>query len=299
LGAIVTILNLAFATFTQQLITSEVRSTRDMTAVATPFARSHRYRAINLEGTFEDGEPLFSVDFLTLSAIIGSGLQGNNAQPLQVKCPSGDCRYPTDIPSLAISGSCTDVTDHLDNKGSCKWEVPPCNKTTPDGDSSAGLCGAVGEPCKYRLPTGPSLTFQPGHNATISNDIFSIWNATNLAGTAGQSVGPYYPEISSIVHNDMSYAYIMKFADIGLPPGVAGPFINGTQDATSGTLPPMQAYECALWLCTYAPQSSRAHTDTHTHSPRLLRHLRQERDNHVQRDRKLFVSGQPTESNLG
>ncbi|KAI1196801.1 hypothetical protein F5X97DRAFT_303984 [Nemania serpens] len=40
----------------------------------------------------------------------------------------------------------------------------------------------------------------------------------------------------------------MKFATIGLPPSLAGPFINGSQDGSRPALPPMQGHECALWL---------------------------------------------------
>ncbi|KAI0468505.1 hypothetical protein F4859DRAFT_205760 [Xylaria cf. heliscus] len=246
LGAIVTILNLAFATFTQQLITSEVHNTNDSTAVAKPFPRSQRYVSIKIPIGVEDGLSPYSVDFSTLSAIIGAGL-GNIAQPLQAQCPSGDCTYRQEIPSLAIAGSCTDVTDHLDNKGTCSWDLPPCNLTTDSGVGSDLLCGAVGKPCKYSLPTGPTLTFQPGHNATKANDIFAIWNATNLAGTDG-FVGAFQAPIPSIAYNDTSRSYIMKFAAIGLPPSIAGPWINSSQDTSTPPLPPMQAHECALWL---------------------------------------------------
>ncbi|KAI1752666.1 hypothetical protein F4782DRAFT_111028 [Xylaria castorea] len=241
LGAIVTILNLAFATFTQQLIISEVHNMRDTTTIAKPFPRTQRYASIVMKDGVELGVPSYQVDFSTLSTIIGAGL-GNIAQPLQAQCPSGDCTYLTEIPSIAIDGSCTEVTDQLDNKGSCSWELPPCNKTTPDGFESDDLCGAVGKPCKYSLPTGPTLSFQPGYNILVTNDLYAIWNATNLAGD-----GPH-PDIPSIAYNDTSRAYIMKFAAIGLPPSVAGPFINGSKGASKTTLPPMQAHECALWL---------------------------------------------------
>ncbi|KAI0908254.1 hypothetical protein F4823DRAFT_564025 [Ustulina deusta] len=118
---------------------------------------------------------------------------------------------------------------------------------------------------------GPALAFQPGYNATKANDTFAIWNATNLAGTDG-SVGPYHPEVPSIAHNDTSCSlYIMKFAAIGLLPSIAGSLIDGTQDESTGTLSPMQAHECALWLCIYASKPTRAHTDIH--SPGLLRPL--------------------------
>ncbi|KAI1163085.1 hypothetical protein F5B18DRAFT_672625 [Nemania serpens] len=231
LGAIVTILHLAFATFTQQLITSEVRNARDPTAVARPFSRSQRYGGLNALSGLGEGVNPYSGDFSTLSAIIGAGL-GNTAQFLQAQCPSGDCTYPIDISSLAIARSCTDVTNQLDNKGSCRWDVPPCNDTTPDGFQEVGFCGAVGKPC---------------HNPEKAGDIFAIWNATNLAGTDGYS-GPYHPEVPSIAYSDTSRQYIMKFATIGLPPSVAGPFINGSEDGSTPALPPMQAHECALWL---------------------------------------------------
>ncbi|KAI1740461.1 hypothetical protein F4680DRAFT_448216 [Xylaria scruposa] len=236
LGAVVTILNLAFATFTQQLITSEMHSTRDMTTIAKPFPRSQRYASMILKNGVENGVPSYQVDFSTLSTIIGAGL-GNIAQPLQVQCPSRDCTYLTEIPSIAIDGSCTDVTDQLDNKGSCSWEMPPCNKTTPEGFGSEDLCGAVGKPCKYSLPTGPSLTFQPGYNILKKADLWAIWNATNLAGD-----GPHL-DLPSIAYNDTSRSYIMKFAAIGLPPSLAGPFINSSRGASKSTLPPMQAHE--------------------------------------------------------
>ncbi|TRX94188.1 hypothetical protein FHL15_004956 [Xylaria flabelliformis] len=185
----------------------------------------------------ELGVPSYQVDFSTLSTIIGAGL-GNIAQDLQAQCPPGaDCTYLTEIPSIAIDGSCTDVTDHLDNKGSCSWELPPCNKTTSEGFQSDDLCGAVGKPCKYSLPTGPTLTFQPGYNILKTADLYAIWNATNLAGD-----GPH-PDIPSIAYNDTSRSYIMKFAAIGLPPSVAGPFINGSKNTSRSPLPPMQAHE--------------------------------------------------------
>ena len=250
LGAIVTILNLAFATFTQNLIAPATHNTRDVAAIARPFPRSQRYVANSEAGI--GGIPK-SVDISTLSAIIAAGLQGNNAQPLQAQCPSGNCTYPSGIPSLAVSGSCTDVTSHLDNKGTCTYTTPPCNISLSNGDQDDFNCGPSGEPCKYSLPTGSTLTFQPGYNTGKEAHLYSIWNATDLTS----SPPDYAPEIPSIAYNDTSTTYLMKFAAIGLPFSNAGAYVNSTDgEIGQGTLPPMQAHECALWLGTYTSNDS-------------------------------------------
>ncbi|KAI0973611.1 hypothetical protein F4678DRAFT_406196 [Xylaria arbuscula] len=242
LGAIVTILNLAFATFTQNLIAPETLKMKDPTLLAQPFARSQRYVANSENGI---GGTQKSVDISTLATIIAAGLQGNNAQPLKAQCPSGSCTYPTGIPSLAVVGSCTDVTSHLDHKGTCTYTTPPCNITTDDGDYDDFLCGPSGDPCTYSLPTGPFLKFQPGYDTGKEADLYSIWNATDLASSP-----PHYPpEIPSFAYNDTSRMYLMKFAAIGLPFSAAGAYVTSVNKTIDqGTLPPMQAHECAMWL---------------------------------------------------
>lgn len=240
-GAVVTILNLAFATFTQQLISTEVLNKKIATAKPFPRSQSYQPTALSSSGfTYSGGTPDL-LDFRTVSAIIGAGLQSNNALPLVPNCQTGNCTYPKPVPTLAMCGGCTDVTDKLDNQGTCEWNTPPCYK------SNSLDCGAAGKPCTYSLPTGPSLIFQPGDN---DNDLYAIWNATNLLPVTDN----HNAATPSIAFDDDWKVYPLKIATIGLPPSVADPFvakISAQPDGSvKGTLPPMQAYECAVWFCT-------------------------------------------------
>lgn len=88
LGAIATLLNLAFATFTQQLITTEYKN-KDVGS-AKPFATSQRFNVVTPGGaTLSEDEQL--TDFSTVAAIVGAGLQGNNALPFAPECSTGNC----------------------------------------------------------------------------------------------------------------------------------------------------------------------------------------------------------------
>ena len=191
---------------------------------ARPFPQCRQYDATSV------------VDSSTKAAIIASSVQGNNAVPLQPQCPTGNCTFPHNIPTLAICGSCTDVTDRLDNGNTCDWSLS-ANK--PEG-----------KPCVYKLPNGPSLEFLPAHSVDTRPGPFAIWNATNLLGANGDGdLTVKRPDLSSLAYSDASVVYVMKFATIGLPPSVADPLLRHSA-ADHGSLPKMQAQECALWFCT-------------------------------------------------
>jgi hypothetical protein len=237
-GAVVTVFNLAFATFTQQLISTEIFNVK--VGTARPFARSESYSPAIQNNAYDNEQQPGYLDYRTVAAIIGAGMQGNNALPLAPKCQTDNCTYPTMVPTLAVCGGCTNVTDKLDNQGTCEWTNPPCNKSiTTD-------CGAAGKPCTYSLPTGPSLTFQPGISG---KDLYAIWNATNLLSVPGNG----YAASTSIAYDNDGVVYPMKFATIGLPPSQANSFVADTVQKAYpvkyGSLPPMQAHECAIWFC--------------------------------------------------
>ena len=226
MGAIVTLLNLAFLSFTQQLISTE-RVLSPYTDFVQPFPRSRTYSAPTLSANN-------SVDYGTKSAIIAASLQGDNAAPFQLSCSSGNCTYQYNIPTLALCGGCTNITDQLDNRGTCNWTVPVC----PD---STTQCTVKGNVCAYKLPNGHELLFQAGF--TSGAGLWSVWNATNVNSDSS---------VSALVYDDSWHNYVMKFEAIGLPISRAVPML---QDASSdpqagGTLPALTAQECALWFCT-------------------------------------------------
>lgn len=138
---------------------------------------------------------------------------------------------------MAICGSCTDVTDRLDNADTCDWALPNDETET------------VGKPCVYSLPTGPSLEFLPANSVNARPGPFAIWNATNLLGAKGDGDSSVNePDRPSLAYNDDSVVYVMKFATIGLPPNTAEPLLRNSAQY-HGTLPKMQGQECALWFC--------------------------------------------------
>ena len=218
-----TLLSLGFAAFTQQLISTELLP-NNYVAYVQPFPRSRDFSAPNrfLENF---------VDYQTQSTIIAAGLQGNNAAPFQVSCESGNCTYPTNIPTLSVCGSCTDVSDQLDNRKMCNWSVPNCK----EGEYP---CEAKGNVCKYSLPNGHSLRFQPRYGS--GDGFWSIWNATDVN---------YYKQ--PLAYKDSSRNYVMISDTIGLSRDVAMPILQKANDDANGagSLPVMKAQECALWFC--------------------------------------------------
>lgn len=139
---------------------------------------------------------------------------------------------------MAICGSCTDVTNRLDNRDTCDWSLPDDKIDT------------VGVPCIYKLPNGPSLEFLPANSVDARPGPFAIWNATNLLGKNGAGdLTVKQPDSPSLAYSEDSVVYVMKFATVGLPPNVAEPLLRHSA-SDHGTLPKMQAQECALWFCT-------------------------------------------------
>ncbi|KAJ9606319.1 hypothetical protein H2200_009280 [Cladophialophora chaetospira] len=230
LGALVTVLNLGFATFTQQLITTEFQLPEVGTAAAFPRCEVYDAYQLNLS---------------TVAAVVQAGLLGDNAPTLAPGCPTGNCTYSKSIPTVGLCGGCTEVTHRLSRQDSCSWKLPACEK------ENELECEALGPPCTYTLPNGPRLDFQPG--SFSPGGLWSFWNATNLLGIAPTGLSsPFLPGLDALVYNDDFHWYAMKLAIIGLPPSLADPFIakiDAQGGWGSGTLPPMKAHECALWFC--------------------------------------------------
>ncbi len=228
LGAIATLLNLAFAAFTQQLISTTLKDS-SFTDFSQPFPRTLTYQ----------GKDAFfgsRVDYATRSTIIAAGLQGDNALPFQLSCQTGNCTYMSNIPTLAMCGGCTDVTHHLNNSRGCDWTIPDCQGT--------GQCRVKGSVCPYSLPNGASLRFQPGMGPERDRGLWAVWNATNIN----------YAVYDALVYNDAWHVYTMKFSTIGLDPSKAVPFLQSVASfpQAGGTLPAVSAQECALWWCKFS-----------------------------------------------
>ena len=136
------------ATFTQQPVSLEALDVSNETA--KPFARSQQFQAVSV------------VSSSTKAVIIASSVQGNNAVPLQPHCPTGNCTFSHQITTMTVCGSCTDATSRLDNRDTCDWSIP-----TEEIE-------AVGEPCVYNLPYGPSLGSLPVNSVDARPGPFAL-----------------------------------------------------------------------------------------------------------------------------
>ena len=155
MGASVTVLNIAFATFTQQLVSLETLAIANGTPKS--FARCRQY----YQST--------TVDSSTRGAIIAASFKGNDASPLTPQCPTGNCTFPHSIPTMAICGGCTDVAAQLDNQATCDWSLPDDKLET------------VGKPCIYNLPNGHSLEFLPANSVDARPGPFAVSTPDELS----------------------------------------------------------------------------------------------------------------------
>nr|KAK5444628.1 hypothetical protein LTR18_004332 [Exophiala xenobiotica] len=135
-GALVTILSLAFGTFTQQLISYSMypipSSHADLLPGNIPQAETWQ----NFTGNPAEGA--MSIP-LTMKAAIYNGMLSEGVQPITATCPTGNCTWPV-TPSLAVCGECS----------SSSYQTS-CNRTE----------------CTYTMPSGSKMLFP---NATYSTE---------------------------------------------------------------------------------------------------------------------------------
>ncbi|KAL4996468.1 hypothetical protein BDV10DRAFT_172195 [Aspergillus recurvatus] len=182
IGAVITILRLAFSAFSQQAILIEQRE------VLTPsdsvsFGYAHNYSRDFSGDTANTAEDAIPQDPNMQFAIL-QGLYGINT-PATFSCP-GACRWRGSYFSLGFKSACQNVTQETLRSGACnsQGDTTDCNMTTPGGvnisthfvrtDSSTSFymnaLSTLETPVVYQLPeitrfaiyrASPDFNFEP------------------------------------------------------------------------------------------------------------------------------------------
>ncbi|KAF2148687.1 hypothetical protein K461DRAFT_282159 [Myriangium duriaei CBS 260.36] len=121
LGCMITILAMAYGTFTQQLIGFDFLPTLNATALGN-IPRAEVYdspRSVISGGSAGAGLP---IDLIRATY---NGILANDTQPLAAVCPSGNCTWPL-TPSLAICGGCRKSTFTITHCSQfyCSYSLP-------------------------------------------------------------------------------------------------------------------------------------------------------------------------------
>ncbi|KAI6715025.1 hypothetical protein JHW43_002391 [Diplocarpon mali] len=124
LGAVLTVLALAFDTCTQQVVSLQGKS---IAGGSSPLHVAGEVPRSTYEGDYDHGST-FSDYIPTLStrAAIYNGILAREIEPLPVPCSTGNCTWPI-VPSLAVCGECSPSTFRT----ACN--ATHCNHTMPTG----------------------------------------------------------------------------------------------------------------------------------------------------------------------
>lgn len=216
IGALITILALAFDTFSQQVITVDFRNLED--PAYKNVATVPRSQSITVED---------AVDEFPIKAAIANAIYNTDIPDLPAYCPTGNCTWPR-IPSLGMCGGCTNVTDAL-------------NKTCHAG-------GAGYQGCNYTLPSGTFFTYSWMDGSGPSRggfEDFFVSSATN--GRVYNSSDPSASIPISISENgggggglSTVPVYTTHFEAI---------YQQSSGNTRSNSIGTISATECALWFC--------------------------------------------------
>ena len=157
-GAIITIFALAFDTFSQQVIAIESAIGNQTQPADIPAVASYSlYMKNGQEGRF------FAP--LSITAAIYNGVYDpGNISPSPVQCLTGNCTWSV-FPSLAVDGSCTNITDTVihdceptENAYNCTYNVANGSGYSFSQTSSSPLGVGGYHGAEYRLIVNPSFT---------------------------------------------------------------------------------------------------------------------------------------------
>jgi hypothetical protein len=218
IGALITILALAFDTFSQQVITVDFRNVEDPTY--KNLATVLRSQSITVENT---------VNEFPIKAVIANGIYNSDISDLTAYCPTGNCTWPR-IPTLGMCGGCTNVTDAL--KKTCQ----------------AG--GPGYQAYNYTLPSGTFFTNSwidgSGPNSGGFEDYF-VSSATN---------GRVYNGSDSSASIPLTFAYGGGVGGLSTVPVHTTHFEviyqANSGDNPSSSIGAISVTECALWFCVQA-----------------------------------------------
>lgn len=220
LGALLTILFLAFDIFSQQVIGIEWRNTVEDSAaraVAGDVARSQKYDRYG-PGVIMD----LGVAELAMKAAIYNGVMSDNLSTVGVSCSTGNCSWPI-VPSLGVCGECTDRADSL-------------NLSTIQYENESGRVQNV--TYNYTLPDGNWVAAATGQQASWQTvfQTFVGWN-TSIYNSADETDSNYTGRL-----------YLASFDAIGTA------WNNTAYQALPTLTDPdaVGAAECGLWFCVQA-----------------------------------------------
>ena len=158
IGAVITIFALAFDTFSQQVIAIE-------TAVGNITQPANIPGVASYSLYMKDGqENAFTAPLPVTAAAYNGVFDSGNISPSLAQCDTGNCTWPI-FPSLAVDGSCANITDTVihkctphDGAYNCTYNVTDGSGYTlvQDSTSPLGVGGDFGS--EYRLIVSPTFT---------------------------------------------------------------------------------------------------------------------------------------------
>ncbi|KAF4556816.1 Hypothetical protein D9617_1g086980 [Elsinoe fawcettii] len=172
LGAILTITSLGLGTFTQLVLTTT--SVSNDYRLPAP-ARAEQFALIQGD---------YSASLNLLTSLQEGFLSDAKPEPMMPDCPTGNCDWP-EFPTLAICGSCTDMTTYLREA---------CNQTTNLDRDGPALGSGPTESQVVDPNTGAPLPFGPS-DPPLFPGMGKIEDTSSLGsfGAASEPVGESAP----------------------------------------------------------------------------------------------------------
>ncbi|KAH6677942.1 hypothetical protein F5X68DRAFT_278076 [Plectosphaerella plurivora] len=164
-GALLTIISLAFGLFAQQLLDVEIREVAVMGSqdagrvLRTTFASTKRVQTTSSGATFD----LRSIARLG----IYNGYMAENIDDTLVTCATGNCTWPI-VPTVGVCGACVNITDSI--KVDFVREIGLCNVTTPGDLRLQGMCDTQGFGAVLTVGPGTGEVFARLDEAPRAND---------------------------------------------------------------------------------------------------------------------------------
>ena len=255
----ITILSLAYSTFTQQLIGFAVLPDPNINSLSNlPHSDWFSYQ----------GDPtlLRGVDWVPppeMISAIYSGILTSTTEPSLADCPSGNCTWPL-TSSLAVCGGCADSTYTLLG---CTASL--CAEVQEDNDPNAatyfGQDCVNKSSCDYALPSGSTVTLlNPEAYVNMSAaqlDAFTlpIFQVGTTFSNATGSGNLYAAGSGNLYKTGL-------FSDFPVPGRIyiANANLFGFPYNYSGsTHPPLSNVECALWFCIQTYNTTITSTQQH------------------------------------
>ncbi|KAI0440412.1 hypothetical protein F4803DRAFT_527211 [Xylaria telfairii] len=205
LGAALTVLALAFSTFSQQLIIFE---SNVLSEAPTPMASVPRSTYVNtVNGVGNAFNPTLSTKLAIYNGFMSSTITYPSAS-----CPTGNCTWPV-IPTMGVCGSCVDLTSEI-----------KVNKSTSSFCAvTVGSLNLTGSCDSKLLDFMPIFTVGRGSGRVFERVDDIQWDSPNLIGTFGALGLPGSKTLSSgldgSVATECALWYCLQAHEVGVELG--------------------------------------------------------------------------------